>query len=58
MKRWACDDLGQIKEGFLADMLLVKGDPLADPKILLDTGNLIAIMKDGKLHKDPAATGC
>ena len=52
------DDLGQIKEGFLADMLLVKGDPLADPKILLDTGNLIAIMKDGKLHKDPAATGC
>ena len=52
------DDLGQIKEGFLADMLLVKGDPLADPKILLDTGNLIAIMKDGKLHKDPAATVC
>ncbi len=52
------DDLGQVKAGFLADMLLVKGDPLADPKILLDTDNLIAIMKDGKLHKDPAAVGC
>lgn len=27
------DELGQIKEGFLADILLVQGDPLADPTV-------------------------
>jgi len=43
--------LGQVKQGFLADLLLVKGDPLADPKVLLDRDNLRVIMKDGRLHK-------
>jgi imidazolonepropionase-like amidohydrolase len=47
------NELGQIKEGFLADILLVDGDPLADLKILLDKKNLLAIMKDGKFHKAP-----
>lgn len=27
------DELGQIKEAFLADILLVQGDPLADPTV-------------------------
>ena len=43
--------LGQIKEGFLADLLLVDGDPLEDPKVLLKRENLRIIMKDGILHK-------
>jgi len=43
--------LGQVKQGFLADLLLVKGDPLADPKVLLDRDNLRVIMKDGVIHK-------
>jgi len=43
--------LGQVKQGFLADLLLVKGDPLVDPKVLLDRDNLRVIMKDGRLHK-------
>ena len=47
------DGLGQIREGFLADLLLVAGDPLTDPGVLLDPGNLIAIMKDGVFHKTP-----
>jgi imidazolonepropionase-like amidohydrolase len=47
------NELGQIKEGFLADILLVDGDPLADLSILLDKKNLLAIMKDGKFHKAP-----
>jgi imidazolonepropionase-like amidohydrolase len=47
------DELGQIKEGFLADILLVDGDPLSDLSILLDKKNLLAIMKDGKFHKAP-----
>ena len=43
--------LGQVKQGFLADLLLVKGDPLSDPKVLLDRENLRVIMKDGVIHK-------
>jgi len=43
--------LGQVKQGFLADLLMVKGDPLVDPKVLLDRDNLRVIMKDGRLHK-------
>jgi len=43
--------LGQVKQGFLADLLLVRGDPLADTKLLLRRENLRLIMKDGELHK-------
>ncbi|MED5381873.1 MAG: amidohydrolase family protein, partial [Verrucomicrobiota bacterium] len=43
--------LGQVKQGFLADLLMVKRDPLVDPKVLLDRDNLRVIMKDGRLHK-------
>ena len=47
------DELGQVKPGFLADLLLVDGDPLADIKRLQDRDALLAIMKDGRLHKAP-----
>ena len=47
------DELGQIREGCLADMLLVDGDPLANVRILQDKERLLAIMKDGKFHKEP-----
>ena len=49
------DELGQIREGYLADVLLVDGNPLADVTILQDADNLIAIMKDGAFHKRPSA---
>ena len=49
------DELGQIQEGYLADILLVDGNPLADVTILQDADNLIAIMKDGAFHKRPSA---
>ncbi|MCA9023738.1 MAG: amidohydrolase family protein [Planctomycetaceae bacterium] len=45
------NDLGQIQEGFLADLLLVDGDPLTDPGVLLDRGKLHVVMKDGTFHK-------
>ena len=45
-------ELGIIKEGALADILLVNGDPLADQSILVGPGNFDLIMKDGKMHKD------
>jgi imidazolonepropionase-like amidohydrolase len=46
-------ELGQVKEGYLADLLLVDGDPLADIAILQDAARLLAIMKDGSFHKPP-----
>ncbi len=46
-------ELGQVKEGYLADLLLVDGDPLADLSILLDRRKLLGIMKDGLFHKEP-----
>jgi imidazolonepropionase-like amidohydrolase len=47
------DQCGMIGEGRLADLLLVDGDPLTDLSILLDKTKLLAIMKDGKFHKEP-----
>jgi imidazolonepropionase-like amidohydrolase len=47
------NELGQVQEGFLADLLLVDGDPLADLSILLDQKRLLGIMKDGVFHKEP-----
>ena len=50
--------VGQIRAGYLADILLVKGDPTRDLVILQDKANLAAIMKGGRFHKAPAhATG-
>lgn len=47
------NELGQIREGYLADLLLVDGDPLQDLSVLLDAQRLLAIMKDGAFHKAP-----
>jgi imidazolonepropionase-like amidohydrolase len=47
-------ELGQIKPGYLADLLIVDGNPLADIKILQDADRFLAIMKDGTFHKAPA----
>ncbi|MFI1032978.1 amidohydrolase family protein [Streptomyces sp. NPDC020951] len=44
-------ELGLIRPGFLADLVLVDGDPLEEIGILQDRDRLAAIMKDGKLHK-------
>jgi imidazolonepropionase-like amidohydrolase len=46
-------ELGQVRKGFLADLLLVDGDPLADLALLQDRKRLLAIMKDGVFHKPP-----
>lgn len=60
MTRWGGEamdrghELGQVKEGYLADLLLVDGDPLAQPGLLRDRDRLLAIMKDGAFHKEPA----
>lgn len=47
------DELGVIREGYLADLVLVDGDPLTNIKVLQDQSRLVAIMQDGKFHKEP-----
>ena len=49
------DELGTVSEGWLADLLLVDGDPSKDVSILQDADRLLAIMKDGSFHKAPDA---
>ena len=46
-------ELGQIKEGFLADLLLVDGDPLANLAMLREPSRMLAVMKDGVFYKEP-----
>ena len=47
------NELGQIKVGYLADMLLVDGDPAANVRVLQDKSRILAIMKDGEFYKAP-----
>ena len=46
-------ELGVVKDGFLADLLLVDGDPLANLSILRDPKRILAVMKDGVFAKSP-----
>lgn len=48
-------DVGEVREGYLADLLLVDGDPVADVRIMQDKARLAMIMKGGALYKAPAA---
>ena len=47
------DKLGRIREGHLADLLLVRGDVTKDVSLVQSQDNLAMIMKDGALYKDP-----
>lgn len=47
------DELGQVKPGYLADLLLIDGDPTQDVAILQDAGRIRMIMQGGRLHKAP-----
>jgi imidazolonepropionase-like amidohydrolase len=46
------DDLGAIRPGMLADLLVVDGDPSADIAVLQDSTRLVGIMKGGRWVKD------
>ncbi|HEY9347634.1 MAG TPA: amidohydrolase family protein, partial [Inquilinus sp.] len=48
-------ELGEIKDGYIADLLLVDGDPLQDLDMMVHEKNLLVIMKDGALYKDASA---
>jgi len=44
------EELGQVRSGYLADLVLVDGDPLEDIRILQDKQRLLTVMKDGVLY--------
>lgn len=53
-------DLGMIREGYVADLVVVNGDPCEDISLLRDVSNLEMIVKDGRIHKNaltPATAG-
>jgi imidazolonepropionase-like amidohydrolase len=45
-------ELGEVKEGYIADLLLVDGNPLDDLDLVVREKNLHVIMKEGSLYKD------
>lgn len=49
------DELGQIKAGYLADMLMIDGDPIKDVSILQDIDKILMVMKNGEMHRAPDA---
>ncbi|MFD4510655.1 amidohydrolase family protein [Streptomyces sp. NPDC058457] len=50
-------ELGKVRPGYLADLILVDGDPLADITVLQDHDRLNYIMKDGRFHKERQPAG-
>jgi imidazolonepropionase-like amidohydrolase len=49
------DELGLLAPGYLADVLVVKGDPTADVTILEDADNITHILQSGTFYKAPAS---
>lgn len=47
------DELGLIKPGYLADLLVIDGDPLTDITLFQDKNNLRLIMQEGAFYKRP-----
>lgn len=48
--------LGVVEEGAIADLLLVRGNPLDDIDLITDPTNFTVVMKDGAIHHGPIAT--
>ncbi|BCY12674.1 amidohydrolase family protein [Actinoplanes sp. L3-i22] len=48
-------NLGMLKPGWTADVLVVRGNPAEDLRLLQDQANLVAIMQNGAFHKAPVA---
>jgi imidazolonepropionase-like amidohydrolase len=47
------DELGLLAPGYLADLLVVRGNPAEDVTLLQDPANLEWIVQAGRPHKQP-----
>ena len=54
---YGVDKMGQVKPGYLADLLMIDGDPLEDLTLFQDRDKILMIMKDGRYHKQPQPRG-
>jgi imidazolonepropionase-like amidohydrolase len=45
------DRIGTVEPGKLADLVVVAGDPLADPRLLVDPANIVLVAKGGTVVK-------
>ncbi|WP_066495163.1 metal-dependent hydrolase family protein [Abyssisolibacter fermentans] len=48
------DKIGTLEEGKLADVIVVKGNPLEDISLLTNSDNIKIVIKDGKIQKNIA----
>ncbi len=46
------DELGTVEVGKLADIIIVKEDPLKDITVMENNDNILTVLKDGKVVKD------
>ena len=46
------DNLGEIKENFIADLILVNSNPLDDVSILRNNDNILKVIQDGIIVKN------
>src|SRR5690606_24190110 len=50
-------NLGLVREGYLADLILVDGNPLENIKLFQDRDNIKMVMKDGVYYKGGTGRG-
>ncbi len=48
------NEIGTIKEGKIADLLIFKGDPLNDINLFKDPDNLLFVARNGRVFKNRA----
>jgi len=48
----AVSKAGEISKGFLADLVVVAGEPHNDVQLLQAPGNIKLVMKDGRIYKN------
>jgi imidazolonepropionase-like amidohydrolase len=50
-------ELGQLRAGWLADLIVVDGNPLEDIALLQDRERIDLVMKDGRIYRDELGGG-
>jgi imidazolonepropionase-like amidohydrolase len=48
-------DLGTLEAGKIADLIAVRGDPVADVRVLQNDSNIALVMKEGRVYIDRMA---